>query len=85
MPTQPKFHHVGGLELVDLEHTPEVGVQVLVQSLALCYNQHQNDVWQTHHGIQPAIPQVAVFGQHLGHKCPMKIFSKNPAYRLHCF
>ena len=31
MPTPPKIHHVSKLELVDIEHTPEVGVQVLVQ------------------------------------------------------
>ena len=44
MPTQSKFHHVGELELVDREYTSEVGAQVLVWSLALCYNQRQNDV-----------------------------------------
>ena len=30
MQVQSIFHHVGRLELVDLKHTLEVGVQVLV-------------------------------------------------------
>ena len=32
MPYQLKFHHVGEMELEDLGHTPEVGVQALVYS-----------------------------------------------------
>ena len=32
MRVQSKFHHVGELELAELEQTPEVGVQALVYS-----------------------------------------------------
>ena len=83
MQVQSTFLHVGGLELVELEHTPEVGVQVLVWSLTLCYILHQSDVWQRIRGIHPEIPQVAFFGQYLGHEYPMKTFSKIPVDQLH--
>ena len=64
MENQSKF--LGEYEVLDLENTPEVGVQASEKSSGQCYRPRSNDIYQTHHGIQPKISASCLFSSAFG-------------------